>query len=101
MIYADNAATSRMSQKAYEAMLPFLRDNFGNPSSLHSVGQKAAEALAEARETVAGLLGCQAREIIFTYGYPRVWRPPPPARLRCRFREQAEALPQSHIFQAF
>ncbi len=67
-IYADNAATTKMSRMAIDAMLPYMEEYYGNPSSLHSVGQKAAEALAEARETVAGLLGCQAREIIFTSG---------------------------------
>ena len=67
-IYADNAATTKMSRTAIDAMLPYMEEYYGNPSSLHSVGQKAAEALAEARETVAGLLGCQAREIIFTSG---------------------------------
>ena len=44
-VYADNAATTRMSQAAVDAMLPFLRESYGNPSSLHSVGQQAAEAL--------------------------------------------------------
>ncbi len=66
MIYADNAATSRMSQKAYEAMLPFLRDNFGNPSSLHSVGQRGNEALCAARESVCASLGVKNGTVIFT-----------------------------------
>ena len=67
-IYADNAATTMMSTTAVEAMLPFMRDSFGNPSSLHTVGQKAAEALSAARETVAECLGCEAKEIYFTSG---------------------------------
>ena len=68
MIYVDNAATTRMSQTALDAMLPFLTEGYGNPSSLHSVGQAAAEALQKARETVAACLNCAPREIIFTSG---------------------------------
>jgi cysteine desulfurase len=67
-IYADNAATTKMNKAAIEAMLPYMNEFFGNPSSLHSVGQKANEALADARERIAKLLGCDAREIIFTSG---------------------------------
>ena len=67
-IYTDNAATTRMSDTALAAMLPCLQDNYGNPSSLHSVGQRAAEALQSARETVARCLGCDPKEIIFTSG---------------------------------
>ena len=67
-IYADNAATTRMSDTAVQAMLPFLQDNYGNPSSLHSVGQRANEALWAARETVAKCLNAEAKEITFTSG---------------------------------
>ena len=67
-IYTDNAATTKMSDTALAAMLPCLQDNYGNPSSLHSVGQRAAEALQVARETVARCLGCDPKEIIFTSG---------------------------------
>ncbi len=67
-IYTDNAATTKMSDTALAAMLPCLQDNCGNPSSLHSVGQRAAEALQGARETVARCLGCDPKEIIFTSG---------------------------------
>ena len=67
-VYADNAATTKPSQVALDAMLPCLTDVYGNPSSLHSVGQKAAETLQAARETVAACLDCQAREIYFTSG---------------------------------
>ena len=67
-VYADNAATTKPSQVALDAMLPCLTDVYGNPSSLHSVGQKAAETLQATRETVAACLGCQAREIYFTSG---------------------------------
>ena len=67
-IYTDNAATTKMSDTALAAMLPCLQDNYGNPSSLHSVGQRAAEALQGARETVARCLGCDPKEIIFASG---------------------------------
>ena len=67
-VYADNAATTKMSQTAIDAMLPYMTTIYGNPSSLHSVGQQAKEALDAARETVANCLGCEPREIIFTSG---------------------------------
>ena len=67
-VYADNAATTRMSRTALDAMLPAMEENYGNPSSLHSVGQRAAELLMKSRETVARCLNCQPREIIFTSG---------------------------------
>lgn len=68
LIYADNAATTRMSDTAVAAMLPYFTDTFGNPSSLHTVGQRAAEALTSARETVASILGAEPSEIYFTSG---------------------------------
>ena len=68
MIYVDNAATTRMSQTALNAMLPLLTEGFGNPSSLHSVGQAAAEELQQAREAVAECLNCTPREVVFTSG---------------------------------
>ena len=67
-IYLDNAATTKMSKTAIDAMLPFMDKVYGNPSSLHSVGQSAAEALYDARERIAKCLGCTAREITFTSG---------------------------------
>lgn len=67
-IYADNGATTKMSPTSIQAMLPFLDGVYGNPSSLHSAGQQAAEALDQARETIARCLGCTSREIIFTSG---------------------------------
>ncbi len=67
-VYADNAATTKMSRTAIEAMLPYMDEIYGNPSSLHSVGQRAAEALQSARETVAQCLNCTPREIYFTSG---------------------------------
>ena len=67
-IYLDNAATTKMSRTAVNAMLPYLEQIYGNPSSLHSVGQQANEALTDARERIARLLNCEAREITFTSG---------------------------------
>ena len=67
-VYADNAATTQMSRVAIDAMLPYFDKVYGNPSSLHSVGQEAKEALDAARETVAKCLGCEPREIYFTSG---------------------------------
>ena len=67
-VYADNAATTAMSQKAIDAMVPYFNKVFGNPSSLHSMGQEAKEALDAARQTVADCLGCEPREIYFTSG---------------------------------
>ena len=67
-VYADNAATTAMSQVAIDAMLPYFNKVYGNPSSLHSVGQEAKEALEAARATVAACLGCEPREIYFTSG---------------------------------
>ena len=67
-VYADNAATTKMSRHAIEAMLPYFETIYGNPSSLHSVGQEAKEALEDARARVAACLGCEAREIYFTSG---------------------------------
>ncbi len=67
-VYADNAATTRTSRTAIEAMLPYFDKIYGNPSSLHSAGQKAAEALYSARSTIAETLGCSPKEIYFTSG---------------------------------
>ena len=68
MIYVDNAATTRMSGLAVEAMLPYLTEHFGNPSSLHTIGQTTAAALAKARADVAECLHCRPDEIYFTSG---------------------------------
>ena len=67
-VYADNAATTKMSRTAINAMVPYLENNYGNPSSLHTIGQEAKEALESARQTVAACLGCDPREIYFTSG---------------------------------
>ena len=68
IVYADNAATTRMSDTAVQAMIPYMQEVYGNPSSLHTAGQEAAEALAAARSEMAALLGCEPRELYFTSG---------------------------------
>ena len=67
-VYADNAATTKMSDTAIKAMLPYFQNIYGNPSSLHTAGQEAKEALEDARSRVAKCIGCEAREIYFTSG---------------------------------
>ena len=68
MIYADNAATTKMSDAAIQAMLTQMQENWGNPSSLYAHGQDAKEALEAAREQIAAVIGAQPREIFFTSG---------------------------------
>ena len=68
MIYADNAATTKMSDAAIRAMVSQMNDSWGNPSSLYTHGQKAKENLEAARERVAAVIGASPREIIFTSG---------------------------------
>ena len=68
MIYADNAATTKMSRAAIDAMLPCMERDFGNPSSLYSIGQRAKELLEQARADVAAVIGAAPREILFTSG---------------------------------
>lgn len=68
IIYADNAATTAMSDRAIEALTPYLKEVYGNPSSLHTVGQTAKEALEEARARVAKCLNAEPNEIYFTSG---------------------------------
>ncbi len=67
-IYADNAATTKMSEAAIEAMTDCMRNWYGNPSSLYTIGQRAKEKLEEAREEIAALINAEPREIIFTSG---------------------------------
>ena len=67
-VYADNAATTSVSKAALDAMLPYLTDYYGNPSSLYAFGQKATEALQSSRETVAKYLNADPKEIYFTSG---------------------------------
>ena len=68
MIYADNAATTKVSRTAIEAMIPCLEEQYGNPSSLYSLGQRAKEILEEARAKIAAAIGAEPAEITFTSG---------------------------------
>ncbi len=68
MIYLDYNATTPIAKEVAEAMMPFVLENFGNPSSAHPMGVRAREALDKAREQIARLLGCEKQEIIFTSG---------------------------------
>jgi len=65
-VYADNAATTPITPEVYEAMLPCLKDVYGNPSSIYSAGRDAAEIINDARARIAAVLGCKAKEIYFT-----------------------------------
>ena len=67
-IYADNAATTKMSRTAIDTMVKYMEETYCNPSSLYMIGQEAKEALEEARETVAKVINAEPREIIFTSG---------------------------------
>ena len=67
-VYLDNNATTRIAQEVLDAMLPFLTERFGNPSSFHSFGSDLIEDIELAREKVAFLLGANAEEIVFTSG---------------------------------
>ena len=66
MIYFDNNATTSVDPAVLETMLPFLKGQYGNPSSAYSFGKRVARAVEHAREQVAGLLGCEPSEILFT-----------------------------------
>ena len=67
-VYADNAATTAVSKKVVDAMLPYMTEHFGNPSSLYGIGQVAASAVRTARKQVADALGADEKEIFFTSG---------------------------------
>ena len=67
-IYLDNAATTPLDPEVLKAMLPFLSDSFGNPSSIHSFGQETRAVVEEARDKIAGLIGARSEEIVFTGG---------------------------------
>ena len=68
MIYADNAATTRMSRTVIDAMIPLMEEQYGNPSSLYTLGQQASEELEQAREEVVAVINAEPREILFTSG---------------------------------
>ena len=67
-IYADNAATTKMSRTAIDTMIPYMEEGYGNPSSLYVLGQQAKEALDEARATIAAVINADPSEILFTSG---------------------------------
>ncbi len=67
-VYLDHAGTTALDPKVLEAMIPYFTEHFGNPSSIHTVGQEARYALDESRERVAQVLHCRAREVVFTGG---------------------------------
>ncbi|MGC8559571.1 MAG: cysteine desulfurase family protein [Phycisphaerae bacterium] len=68
MIYLDNNATTQMLPEVFDAMVPYLREAYGNPSSIHPLGQRARQAVEEARYRIATLLGAKVSEIVFTSG---------------------------------
>ena len=68
MIYADNAATTKMSKTATDTMIFHIKETYGNPSSLYEIGQKAREVIEEARSDIAGVIGADPKEILFTSG---------------------------------
>jgi cysteine desulfurase len=67
-IYLDNSATTRIDDQVLDAMMPYLRERFGNASSIHAFGQEARAAIEDARRAVAGLIGAEGRDIVFTSG---------------------------------
>ena len=67
-IYADNAATTKISQTSMKAMISAMENSYGNPSSIHQIGMGANDALQTAREQIARCLGCMPKEIFFTSG---------------------------------
>ena len=70
-VYMDHSATTPVDARVFEAMIPYLTSEFGNPSSIHSKGQKARQAVETGREQIAALINADPREIIFTSGGPR------------------------------
>ena len=68
IIYMDHAGTTPLDSRVLDAMMPYFSEQFGNPSSIHSIGQEARRALDDSREKVAGILGCRMSEVVFTSG---------------------------------
>ncbi|MBI3953758.1 MAG: aminotransferase class V-fold PLP-dependent enzyme, partial [Chloroflexi bacterium] len=68
LVYMDHAATTPVHPAVLEAMLPYFSRSFGNPSSIYTLAQEARKAVDDARETVAQVLGCRPREVVFTSG---------------------------------
>ena len=94
-IYFDNAATTRTNKEVLAAMLPYFAMEFGNPSSLHESGLRAKKGVAQARMTIAELLGCKPNEIFFTCGGTEAdnWA----IKGLCLAREAAEVNKRGHI----
>lgn len=67
-IYFDNAATTKLDKKVLDAMLPYLKENYGNASSIYKLGREARKAIEETREKVAKILNCKPAEVYFTAG---------------------------------
>lgn len=67
-IYFDNAATTKLDDEVLKEMLPYLKDNYGNPSSIYKLGREARKAIEDSREKIAKVLNCKANEIYFTAG---------------------------------
>ena len=67
-IYCDNAATTKLDEKVLDAMLPYLKENYGNASSIYKLGREARKAIEETREKVAKILNCKPSEVYFTAG---------------------------------
>eukprot|EP00826_Nyctotherus_ovalis_P034821 TRINITY_DN2932_c0_g1_i4.p1 TRINITY_DN2932_c0_g1~~TRINITY_DN2932_c0_g1_i4.p1 ORF type:complete len:391 (+),score=-33.42 TRINITY_DN2932_c0_g1_i4:96-1268(+) len=68
IVYVDNASTTKVSQNVYNKMLPFVKDIYGNPSSIYKIGEKSKEDIEKARETIAKYIGANSNEIYFTSG---------------------------------
>ncbi|MDE6442635.1 MAG: aminotransferase class V-fold PLP-dependent enzyme, partial [Clostridia bacterium] len=68
MIYLDNASTTPLDNSVLEAMIPYLKDNFGNPSSQHAFGRRAMAGVMSARDKLAELFGCKGEEVFFVSG---------------------------------
>lgn len=68
IIYLDNAATTKTAPEVVQAMLPYFTENYGNPSSIYSLGTESKKAISQVRETIAGTLGAANNEIYFTAG---------------------------------
>ena len=67
-IYFDNAATTKLDERVLDAMLPYLKENYGNASSIYKLGREARKAIEETREKVAKILNCKPSEVYFTAG---------------------------------
>ena len=67
-VYLDNSATTKMDERVLEEMLPYLKEDYGNASSLYSLGRKSKKAIEDSREKVATILNCRPDEIYFTSG---------------------------------